>query len=64
MRESGFGTVENVHLIAEALKISFADRFEEKWKEYDTLLLRNKIFIERVKDVGPVSKENIFTSMV
>ena len=28
MRESGFGTVENVHLIAEALKISFADRFE------------------------------------
>lgn len=28
LRESGFGTAETVHLIAEAMKIAFADRFQ------------------------------------
>ena len=36
---------------------SFADRFEEKWKEYDTLLLRNKIFIERTARIGALTGE-------
>ena len=32
----------------------FCDVFEKKWVEYDKLLTRNKIFIERTKDVGVI----------
>jgi NADH-quinone oxidoreductase subunit D len=37
--------------------LQFCDVFDRKWREYDGLLTRNKIFIERTKDVGIVTAE-------
>ena len=37
--------------------LQFCDVFDKKWREYDALLTRNKIFIERTKNVGIVSAE-------
>ena len=37
--------------------LKFCDVFDRKWREYDDLLTRNKIFIERTKDVGSVTAD-------
>jgi NADH-quinone oxidoreductase subunit D len=34
--------------------LAFCDVFEKKWREYDTLLTRNRIFIERTAHVGVI----------
>jgi len=35
----------------------FVNTFDEKWKDYDTLLTKNKIWIERTKGVGVMTAE-------
>ncbi len=37
--------------------LRFCDVFDRKWREYDALLTRNKIFIERTRDVGVIPAE-------
>ncbi|MEZ5988915.1 MAG: NADH-quinone oxidoreductase subunit D [Planctomycetota bacterium] len=42
--------------------LRFCDVFDRKWREYDALLTRNKIFIERTRDVGIVTAEQALAS--
>jgi NADH-quinone oxidoreductase subunit D len=37
--------------------LQFCDVLDRKWREYDTLLTRNKIFIERTRNIGIVDAE-------
>ena len=37
---------------------AFLERFKATWKDIDTLLTKNRIWLKRVKDVGTLSKED------
>jgi NADH-quinone oxidoreductase subunit D len=37
--------------------LQFCDVFDKKWREYDQLLTRNQIFIERTRDIGIFTPE-------